>query len=77
MRTTNYATLSKVILHIVIFIINFLVLAARESDLKKMKRRIVDLEELPKQHEAAKADLNAKLKNSDKNLRSANKCANS
>ena len=76
MRTTNYATLSKVILHIVIFIINFLVLAARESDLKKMKRRVVDLEELPKQHEAAKADLNAKLRNSDEKLQCANKCVN-
>ena len=57
-------------------IYHFLVLAARESELKKMKRKVIDLEELPKQHEAAKADLNTKLKNSDEKLQSANKCAN-
>ena len=36
----------------------------------------MDLEELPKQHKAAKADLSVKLKNSDKKLQSANKCEN-
>ena len=54
----------------------FLVLAGRESELKEMERRVIDLEELPKQHEAAKADLNTKLKNSDEKLQSANKCVN-
>ena len=57
-------------------IYHFLVLAAQESELKEMRRRVIDLEELPKQHEAAKADLNTKLKNSDEKLQSANKCAN-
>ena len=41
-----------------------------------MRRRVIDLEGLPKQHEAAMADLNVKLKNSDEKLQSANKCEN-
>ena len=50
-------------LELFFIIMIFLVLAAQESELKEI-------------HEAAMADLNTKLKNTDKKLQSSSKCEN-
>ena len=52
---------TRVALHIIIVI--FLVLASQESELKEI-------------HEAAMADQNTKLKDTEEKLQSANKCEN-